>query len=333
MARDPNPTLLLAGRMCMPWVDLVQEKITTEWEVLTWSEDEPFSLFEERAPRADAIVGGRIEGTWPAVPKLRLYQLPFTGLHWLAPEDVPAGCVVCNTYGHETAIAEHVLTAMLEAENGLAKRSERFRTRGWANRIQGLGPNHGELHGKTVGIVGYGRIGSEVSARAKAFGMTVIGVSRTAKPAPDLAWFGTMDELDPLLERSDFVVITLPLADETRGLIDAGRFARMKSSAFLINVGRGPVIDEAALYAALSAKRIEGAAIDVWYQYPSDHSRYQWPSRFPLEKLDNIVMTPHSSGSTDATRHRRWSFVAGNLDRFARGEKLDNVCFEGTATS
>jgi len=331
MTLDPTPTLLLAGRMCMPWVDMMKEKLTTKWEVLTWSEDEPYAFFEENAPLANAIVGGRIDGTWPATPKLKLYQLPFTGLHWLAPKDVPAGCLVCNTYGHEIAIAEHILTIMLEAENDLANRSQRFHTRGWADRVQGIGPNHGEVHGKTVGIIGYGRIGREVSARAKAFGMTVIATSRTVRPAPDLTWFGTMDELDRLLEISDYVVLTLPLANETRGLIDAGRFARMKSNAFMINAGRGPVIDEATLYTALSEKRIKGAAIDVWYQYASDRKPHRWPSRFPTQKLDNIIMTPHSSGSSNATRLRRWNFVAGNLDHLARGEPLDNVCFEGTA--
>ena len=85
------------------------------------------------------------------------------------------------------------------------------------------------------------------------------------------------------------------------------------------------------LYPALSEKRIKGAAIDVWYQYASDRKPHLWPSRFPMEKLDNIIMTPHSSGSSNATRLRRWSFVADNLDHLARGEPLDNVCFEGNA--
>lgn len=170
-----------------------------------------------------------------------------------------------------------------------------------------------------------------MSARAKAFGVTVVATWRTVRPAPDLAWFGKMDELDRLLEISDYVVLTLPRANETRGLINASRFARMKSSAFMINVGRGPVVDEVALHTALSEKRIKGAAIDVWYQYASDREPHRGPSRFPTEKLDNIIMTPHSSSSSNATRLRRWSFLAGNLDRLTRGEPLDNVCFEGTA--
>lgn len=315
----------------MPWVDLVKRSLTTEWNVLSWFEEEPFARFEQRAPLADAIVGGRIEGTWPAVPKLRLFQHPFTGYHWLSPEQVPTGCVVCNTHGHEIAIAEHILAVMLENATGLAARNARFHERGWGDHVQGLGPNHGELFGKSVGIVGYGRIGHAVSARAKAFGMSVIAVSRTVSPAPELAWFGEMDDLDRLLGESDVVVMTLPLADETRGLIDARRVALMKREAFLINVGRGPVIDEACLYEALSEQRIVGAAIDVWYQYPRDGERPRWPSRFPLEKLDNIIMTPHTSGGTSATRQRRWSFVAANLDRFARGRTLENFCFEGTA--
>ena len=118
---------------------------------------------------------------------------------------------------------------------------------------------------------------------------------------------------------------------ETRGLINAARIARMKPDAVIINVGRGPVVDETALYAALSENRFRGAVIDVWYQYPTDEHSDRLPSRFPLEKLDNIIMTPHSSASTNAMRARRWRFVAENLNRFAQGESLRNVCFEGTA--
>lgn len=331
MPHDPAKplTLFLAGRVSASRENLLRRLLTTEWNILTWFEDDGFEKFTDYARRAEVIVAGRINVEWPAMPNLRFRQVPSTGLNWISPAETPTGCVVCNAYGHEIAIAEYVLAAMLESVIGLARIDRRFRSHGWKDRKPGIGPNHGELFGKTVGIVGYGHIGRQVAIRSRAFGMEVVAASRTVRPAPELVWFGGMEELDRLLTASDFVVVTLPLSAETEGLFDAGRFARMKPDAIIINVGRGLVIDEAALYTALLEKRIGGAAIDVWFQYPSADDPDCLPSRFPFQRLDNVIMTPHGSGSTEAMRQRRWIFVAENLDRFARGERLENVCFEG----
>ena len=123
-----SPTVLLAGRMSVPWAEWLQERLTTDWNILSWHEDEDFEQFTERAPQADAIVGGRIRGDWPIVPDLKLYQIPFTGFDWLYPEDVPRGCTVCNAFEHEIAIAEYVMAALLDWEIGLSESHRRFRT-------------------------------------------------------------------------------------------------------------------------------------------------------------------------------------------------------------
>ncbi len=322
--------LLLAGRNAAPRKELMEQNLTTSWNISTWSEDEDFARFAELLPKADAVVAGSIKGTWPSAPNLKLRQVPHTGINWVTPDDMPKGCIVCNTFGHEIAIAEYVLACMLESAIGLSKLDQKFRTESWGNYNPGIGPNHHELFGKTVGIIGYGHIGREVAARAKAFGMNPMAVSRTVYPAPELSSFSNMADIDLLLARSDYVVVTLPLSDETRGLINAERFSKMKLEAVLINVGRGHVVDETDLFTALSEKRIRGAAIDVWYQYPKDGDLDCTPSKHPFEDLENVIMTPHCSGSTDAMRDRRWTFIASNLDRFARGEPLENLCFEGT---
>ncbi len=323
-------TLLLAGRNAAPRKTLMQGLLTTPWNILTWSEDEDYSRFVELAPQADATVAGSIKCAWPNSPNLKLRHVPSTGINWVTPDEMPKGCIVCNTFGHEIAIAEFILAYMLESAIGLSKLDRDFRTQRWANYNPGIGPNHLELFGKTVGIIGYGHIGREVAVRAKAFGMNVIATSRTVYPAPELSWFGGMDELHRLLAESDYVVMTLPLSDDTEGMMNAARFAQMKPDAVFINVGRGKVVDEEALYTSLVEKRIRGAAIDVWYQYPEGDNDDPTPSRFPFEALENVIMTPHCSGSTDAMRERRWTFIAKNLDKFARGEPLENVCFEGT---
>ena len=323
-------TVLLAGQMCRPWVEWIGQQLTTDWTVTAWNEDEPFERFVELAPQADAIVGGRIVGDWPAVPRLKLYQIPFTGHEWIGPADVPAGCTVCNAYGHEIAIAEYILAGILEWEIGLTRYDREFRAKGWQGRQPGIGPNHGEVMGKTLGIVGYGHIGIAAAARAAAFGIRTIAVSRTARPVPPpLARLDTMDGLDRLLDESDYVLMTVPLAEDTRSLLDERRLALMKPDAFLINVGRGRTIDEKALFDALSARRIGGALLDVWYGYPTDEEPDRPPSKFPFATLDNVVMTPHCSSRSEASRIRRWMTVPRNLDRLARGEALENISFRG----
>ncbi|MBT5107671.1 MAG: phosphoglycerate dehydrogenase [Rhodospirillaceae bacterium] len=331
MSLSSTPTVLFAGDMGARQEPDIRERMTTDWRILKWSDGEDFALFAEKLVEADAIVGGRIRGDWPLAPNLKLYQVPFTGVEWIKPGDVTKGCMVCNTYEHEITMAEYVIAGLLEWEIGMRASDRHFREKGWDRKMPGTGRSHGELYGKTVGIVGYGHIGWEVATRAKAFGMRVCAVSRTDRdtPAP-LDWFGTMDELDRLLGESDFVVVTLPLARETRGLFDAERLGEMKPDGVIINVGRGMVIHEESLYQALSERRIGGAIIDVWYGYPTLENLDNPPSKFPFQDLDNIIMTPHNSATTDAMRDRRFDFVARNVDHLARGESLENICFEGT---
>ncbi len=321
--------LLLYGRMTTPWVAWMSEQLGAAFHVTHWSEDDAPEALEELAPKAEIIVGGRFPAdTFPAVPDLKLWHIPFTGFDWLKPDALPTGCRVCNTFEHEIAIAEYTMAAMLEIEMGLGAVSARFKSKGWENRAPGTGEDRGELFEKTLGIVGYGHIGRETAKRAKAFGMRVLAASRRA-PAPDMPQpdaFTTMDGLDAMLGESDYVLVTLPLSGETRGLFDSGRLAAMKPDGVVINVGRGKVIDEAALYEALRDKTIGGAVIDVWYQYPTPDDPDPTPSKFPFEDLDNVIMTPHMSALTHPMRTRRWQFVADNLKRYGRGEELENVC-------
>lgn len=329
----PNPlTLLLGGRMATTRADQLKALLTTEFNIVTWAEGEPFEDFVALAPKADAFVGGRIKGDWPPIPNLKLYQIPFTGYDWIGPAQVPADCQVCNTFEHEGTIAEYVFCTMLEWEFGITKSDRLFREVGWKGRVPGTGPTHGELYGKTIGIVGYGHIGQEVARRARAFGMRCVAVTRTIRSTEEpLEWIDTMQSLERLLGESDYVLIGLPLSDETRGLFNTDRLAQMKPDGVLINVGRGHIIEEEALYDALSNRRIGGAVIDVWYGYASEDNPDRMPWNFPFNDLDNIVMTPHNSALSETMHNRRWQFIAANLDRFNRGEPLENICFEGAS--
>jgi len=327
-----NQTLLLAGTNSVTKEDFLRERLEHDWTIEKWVPDADRARLLELLPQADALVGGNVIGDWPETPKLRLYQIPFAGYNWITPADIPAGLPFCNTYDHEIPIAEYIMLAMLDWQIGYAATVQSFRTTGWQDVGPGSGPLHGEVHGKTVGIVGYGHIGVEVARRAEAFGMRTIGVARRPRetPAP-LDWLGTMADLDRLLAESDFILIACPQTEETLGMIGEAQLAKMKPDGVIMNVARGPIIQEEALYNALKEKRIGGAMIDVWYTYPADGDPAPvWPSRFPFQELENVRMTPHNSGWTESLIQRRWQSVADNLNRLSRGEKLNNLVFEGT---
>ena len=326
-------TVLMQGRLAVPRAEMLRERLGDGWRITVWdpAQHQP-AAFPALAAEADAIVGGAIPVLpWPEVPKLKLIQIPWTGHEFTSADRNPKGVPVCNCFEHETSIAEYVLLAMLEWKIGLRHLDTAFRANGWGGREIAGGPMHGEVRGATVGIIDYGHIGHEVAVRARAFGMKVVGIRRSQPPCPpELDWLGTMARLDELLEVSDFVLVACDLNDQTRGLIDAARLARMKPDGVIINVARGKVIDEAALYAALKDCRIGGAVVDVWWNYNVPGEPEVWPTSFPFQELDNVICSAHECGWTQEQVDRRWDFVAANLERVVRGEAPESLLYLGT---
>ena len=326
------PTVLVQGRIAAAKVDLMRRFAPEGWQVTLWDpgQHDP-SAFPALATEADVIVGGAIPTDWPEVPKLRLFQIPWAGFDFTAPGRMPEGVPVANTYEHETSIAEYVLLGMLEWQIGLRRMDADFRARGWAGRMPGDAPAHRELRGQTLGIVGHGHIGREAALRARAFGMRCIAIRRSAQPCPpELDWLGQPDRLDALLAEADFVLIACDMNDQTLGLIDAGRLAAMKPTGVLINVARGRIVDEDALWDALSNGRIGGAVLDVWYNYNQPGKAEAQPANHPFETLPNVLLSAHQSAVTEEMHERRWRFVAGNCARIGRGQPPENVVFTGT---
>jgi phosphoglycerate dehydrogenase-like enzyme len=179
-----------------------------------------------------------------------------------------------------------------------------------------------EVSGQTVGIVGYGDIGRAVATRVHALGMRVLAVKRHGPPARETDPFaeriyGPEGRIE-MISRSDYVVAAAPLTPETAGMIGERELAAMKPDAVLINVGRGPVIDEAALVKALSERRIKGAALDVFDIEPL-------PQGHPFYKLENVLLSPHCADHTPDWMDRAMQFFLAQFERFRKGEPLRNV--------
>jgi len=299
-------------------------KVKTLWTVERFLEKDPKEDLAPALADADVLISLVWNKTFPATPKLKLIQSPGTGVDSIDFAAVPPGVRVCNCYGHAEGTAEYVMLALLLwCQMSFVPSAESFRTeRSWRYSGRVNGPINEELHGKTVGIVGLGAIGKAVAARTKAFGTRVLGCNRTLREVPHVDAQYPLDRIEEFLAQCDFVVIAAALAPETERLFDAKRFAAMKPSAVLVNVGRGHIMDEDALWAALKDKRIRGATLDVWYAYPSKDNLTIAPSKYPFHELDNVWMTPHIAAWTTGMVDRRWSEIAENLDRLARGEPL-----------
>ncbi|ESZ24392.1 hydroxyacid dehydrogenase [Mesorhizobium sp. L2C084A000] len=213
-----------------------------------------------------------------------------------------AGVLVANVPAvNARSVAEHVMFVALALLRNFRVVDRDLRTKGWLAGREHANANS-ELAGKTIGIVGLGAVGQAVGhIAAHGFDLKVVATTRSMQPAPDKVGFLS---IDALVEQSDIIVLCCPLTPETRGLINRERIARMKPQALLINVSRGPVIDDDALIEALQKRRIGGAALDVFATQPL-------PSNHPYFGFDNVIITPHMAGITEESMMRMGVGAAG----------------------
>jgi phosphoglycerate dehydrogenase-like enzyme len=321
---------LFLGHFAAAVAPRILAKVTTPLETSILDDEGDAEHLAPVLAEAEIVVGHIWRTGFPPAPRLRLLQSVAAGLDLLDTAAVPKGVTICNVFGHEPAIAEYVIMTMLVLTHRLFEAVTAFRAGSWVASPQfGGGSPHGEVLGRTIGIIGYGRIGREVAERAAGLKCCALAANRSpvTDPAPAETVY-PLAELDRMLPLCDTVLIACALAPETKGLIDARRLALMKPGALLINIARAAIVDEDALYAALKDGQLGGAALDVWWQYPTLAEPKRRPSRRPFHELPNVLITPHSSSSSGATADRRWSVLAANLDRFARGEPLENVVFK-----
>jgi phosphoglycerate dehydrogenase-like enzyme len=280
---------------------------------------------------ADVYVGSRFTAEMAEVAeKLRLIHVAGAGTDKVDFEALGPDIAVANTFHHERSIAEYVVAAAVMLRREFLAQDRQLRRGVWATSVYDASiPQPGTLGDAHVGFVGFGHIGRYAWNLLRAFGCSGSAVTGSGRvPECGLAWAGAATELDRLLTECDVAVMSAPLNERTEGMIGAAQLRALGADGVLINVGRGPLVQERALYDALAGGVIRAAAIDVWYRYPSGGGASA-PSDLPFADLPNLLMTAHSSGVTRDTFAGRAGDVAANIGRLQRGEPLQNVVFGG----
>jgi phosphoglycerate dehydrogenase-like enzyme len=273
------------------------------------------------AKDADAILGVRVPRELIlSAPKVRLIQVLGSGVDKVDVDTaIERGVTVCNSVGENAvAVAEHAIALILALSKNLHRHQRDFASGPWARTRSVM------LTGKALGIIGLGSIGIEVTKRVRPFGMKVLAIKRhpqgDLKEKLGLTFLGTPENLEYVLAESDFVLLSVVLTEQTRGMIGEKQFASMKDGAYLINVARGELVDEAALVNALKSEKLAGAGLDVFQTEPVKPNN-------PLLKLDNVILTPHVGGGVwpPELTSRRVAFLVNNIVKALRGERPDNI--------
>ena len=318
--------MVLLGNLVSSYTKILERKLSVPCELVPVADGAPRKTLEDALGTAEAALVLAWGKDLPPAPRLKLLQVSGAGYEQVDFAAVPATATICNAFGHEEAMGEYAVMAMLAWCHRFLTYNTAVRRGSWRLGSRFGGPFHDELNGKTVGILGLGRIGRAVARRAKALDTTVIGINRTLRPKPEhVDRLYRWDQLHEFLKAADFVVICCALNAETAGLINAGAIAALGPDCVVVNLARGPIIDEDALYQALKERRIGGAILDVWWRYPPLDQPEAPPSRHEFRKLSNVFMTPHVSGWTHGMLDRRMAQVAENMARLARSEPLLNV--------
>ncbi|MCB1512178.1 MAG: phosphoglycerate dehydrogenase [Hyphomicrobiaceae bacterium] len=312
--------IAFAGSFAVRLAEPVKNRLATPADIITGDEASILPMLGD----ADVLVSmGFAKAMAVAGPRLKLIQVPGAGLDRIDRAARRPGLHLANAFGHEAGIAEYIFGSMISLTRSFRRVDQKLRTGQWESQWA-VGtpapPLWPELAGKTLGILGFGHIGEALAKRATAFDMTVCAVRRQAqRDVPvGVSFIGGPERLDEVLQASDYLAVTLSLSSETRALLDTARLSLMKPTAVLINVARAEIIEERALYDALSAGRLGGVALDVWYRYPTT-AQPTAPSSLPFHQLDNVIMTPHVSGWTEGMLDNRASLIAENISRIAVG--------------
>lgn len=283
---------------------------------LAFEEARSLDVLKSALPQADVLV---VSGLWrnellKLAPRLRFIQSIGAGTDQFPKTELAKrGIRLASAQGvNERAVSEHAMALILAMARQLHLARDNQHAKHWRGMIADIATREVELGGKTLAIVGMGRIGSRLGTLARAFGMRVIGLKRTPSKSEAADEVVSESQLISVLPRADYVALTCPLTPETEGLIGAKALSAMKPSAVLINVARGKVCDEPALIDALSSKRIAGAALDCVAEEPL-------PASSPLWAMPHVLITPHTAGETQRYEENVVDVLLDNLDRLWAG--------------
>ena len=270
---------------------------------------------DDQLARTEAIMcAGMPAGLLPRFQKLRWAQAMTAGVEgWLALPDLPPTLTLtCARGTHRESMPENIIGSIFYVSKPYAAAVAEQKNAKWVHRVAQ------PLNGKTLGILGIGEIGAEVARMAAAFGMRVIGTKRRVGPVPHVEQVLGADRTDEVLAQSDFVLLLLPATPETENLINADKLAKMKPGAWLLNFGRGHLINDADLIAAVKAKTIAGALLDVFRQEPL-------PADHPFWGTEGIIVLPHIGGPHPQRDRIVARLFVENLGRFLDGKPLTQI--------
>ncbi|WP_158258616.1 D-2-hydroxyacid dehydrogenase [Rhodopila globiformis] len=309
-----RPHLLLWTDSPGPYVDAIRDAgLAERVDVDTLARSQQPSA-TQRASTTVLLAAGAPPGLLPTMPNLAWAQSLTAGVEgWLALPDLPPGLTLtCARGTHRESMPENILGALFHIAKPYAAIVEDQKRRLWRQRIAT------PLNGRTLGILGLGAIGQEVARLATALGMRVIGTKRRPAPLPGLDAVLAPEETGTVLAQSDYVLVLLPATPETENFINAGRLRAMKPTAWLLNFGRGQVIDDADLIAAVSSGTIAGAVLDVFRQEPL-------PPEHPFWITAGIIVLPHIGGPHPERDRIVARLFVRNLGLFLDGEPLTQV--------
>lgn len=312
-----NPRLAERIRGHLPGdIDVLSPEVGTDEELIELAGDVEVILATRLSPEVAL-----------AAPRLRLLQKTGAGVDDLPFDALGEGVWVANTSGsNPVPLAEGAVALVLALAKRIVQRHNGFRD--GRDGVRGV-----ELRGKKAGILGLGNIGFEVARRLRAFEMDLLAVKRHPDRGVEeelgLYFLGGPGDLDRLLEESDFLVVTVPLTPETRGMIGERELRLMKPTSYLVNVARAAIVQEEPLYRALEEGWIAGAALDVWWRPhwwdPLWHQEGGDASEYPFWELPNVICTPHNIGSTDARSDAGIRVMAENIQRMKEGRPPVNL--------
>ena len=306
----------------------LNKKVKLNLEFIIPEKDERETI-KKYLKEVEVVIGGTFtKEDLEQAKKLKLIQIPFAGvdkLDFSLYKNYP-DIFICNIHTNKNAVAEHAFALILALAKNIVVNDRDLRLGRW-HGFSTKQPTV-QLQGKSLGIVGLGSIGWEIAKIGHALGMKVFALKRKVeekdlKKKDILEFLGEKKDLEKVIKESDFIVVAVPLTKETKGLIGKKELELMKGK-YLINISRGVVIDEEALFKSLKEGNLTGAAIDTWYQYPSSEQKEVLPSKYDFQKLSNGVMSPHTAGYTDRALEENIESIFENIVKIYYGEEPEN---------